>query len=130
MKKINKQEFIHLYKFLIVGVINTALTYVSYTVLRLFDISPLICNAIGYVVGLINSFLWNKKWVFKSHKRSLKYELISFFLIFILCYVIQLYSFKFMIDSLNINEYIAQILSMGLYTIINFILNRLISFRQ
>ena len=54
-------------RYLLVGVINTLVTLiVIYVCKSILDINQWVSNAIGYVAGLINSFIWNKNWVFKS----------------------------------------------------------------
>ena len=126
----NKKEIIRFGKFLIVGVINTSLTYIVYVCLRLFNLHPFLCNIVGYIVGFVNSFIWNKKWVFQTLGTNVKREFILFLLVFVFCYGIQLYIFHFMFNELNINEYVTQLISMGAYTVLNFILNRVISFQK
>src|SRR6202047_4432086 len=55
-------------KFGIVGVSNTLLTFVVYTVLlKAFGVWYLAASAIGFVVGTINSFLLNRRWTFRGH---------------------------------------------------------------
>jgi putative flippase GtrA len=55
-------------KFGIVGVSNTLLTLVVYTVLlKVFGVWYLGASAIGFVVGATNGFLLNRKWTFKEH---------------------------------------------------------------
>jgi putative flippase GtrA len=55
-------------KFGIVGVANTLLTFAVYTLLlKGFGVWYLAASAIGFVVGTINSFLWNRRWTFRGH---------------------------------------------------------------
>src|ERR1700678_329584 len=55
-------------KFGIVGVSNTLLTLVVYTVLlKVFGVWYLAASAIGFIVGATNGFLLNRKWTFKEH---------------------------------------------------------------
>jgi putative flippase GtrA len=55
-------------KFGIVGVSNTVLTLVVYTVLlKVFGVWYLAASAIGFVVGATNGFLLNRRWTFKEH---------------------------------------------------------------
>lgn len=126
----NKEEAIRFGKFLVVGVINTSVTYIVYAFLRLFSLSPEICNAAGYVAGVINSFLWNKNWVFKTKKTNIIREVISFLVVFIISYGVQLYTFRLMLYNLLWNEYLAQLFGMVIYTILNFVLNRFLSFKK
>jgi putative flippase GtrA len=55
-------------KFGIVGISNTVLTLVVYTVLlKVFGVWYLAASAIGFVVGAINGFLLNRRWTFREH---------------------------------------------------------------
>jgi putative flippase GtrA len=55
-------------KFGIVGVSNTLLTLVVYTVLlKVFGVWYLAASAIGFAVGAVNGFLLNRRWTFREH---------------------------------------------------------------
>ncbi len=55
-------------KFGIVGVSNTLLTFLVYTLLlKVFGVWYLAASAIGFVVGATNSFLINRRWTFAGH---------------------------------------------------------------
>lgn len=125
-----KKERIRFCKFLIVGVINTSITYIVYVLLRLFNIAPELCNIIGYAAGVINSFIWNKKWVFQTKGSNICREMTFFFLIFIFCFFIQFYVFRFVLYQLKWNEYLSQFIGMIVYTLLNFTLNITISFKK
>jgi putative flippase GtrA len=54
-------------KFGIVGVSNTLLTLIVYTVLlKVFGVWYLAASAIGFIVGATNGFLLNRRWTFRS----------------------------------------------------------------
>jgi len=64
----NAPVAIQFVKFGIVGVSNTLLTLVVYTVLlKVFGVWYLAASAIGFIVGATNGFLLNRKWTFKEH---------------------------------------------------------------
>jgi putative flippase GtrA len=55
-------------KFGIVGVSNTLLTLVVYTVLlKVFGVWYLAASAIGFAVGATNGFVLNRRWTFRDH---------------------------------------------------------------
>jgi putative flippase GtrA len=57
-----------LVKFGIVGVSNTLLTFVVYTLLlKVFGVWYLAASAIGFLVGATNGFMWNRRWTFREH---------------------------------------------------------------
>lgn len=123
------KDLVRFIKFLIVGCINTGITYLCFIILRFIGVSPELSNTIGYVVGVINSFIWNKKWVFNTHNTNVLREAFSFFIIFLVCFTLQFIIFRFLIYQMNTNEYLAQLISMIIYTVLNYILNRLFSFK-
>jgi putative flippase GtrA len=55
-------------KFGIVGVSNTLLTLLVYTLLlKVFGVWYLAASAIGFAVGATNGFLLNRRWTFREH---------------------------------------------------------------
>src|SRR5436309_15769504 len=55
-------------KFGIVGISNTALTFLVYTLLlKVFGVWYLAASAIGFAVGATNGFLLNRRWTFREH---------------------------------------------------------------
>jgi putative flippase GtrA len=65
---LNAPMLVQFVKFGIVGVSNTLLTLVVYTVLlKVFGVWYLAASGIGFVVGAINGFLLNRRWTFRDH---------------------------------------------------------------
>jgi putative flippase GtrA len=55
-------------KFGIVGVSNTLISFAVYTLLlKAFDVWYVAASGIGFAVGAINGFLWNRAWTFRGH---------------------------------------------------------------
>ena len=68
LARLNAPLIVQFVKFGIVGVSNTALTFVIYTVLlKVFGVWYLAASAIGFVVGAVNGFLLNRRWTFAGH---------------------------------------------------------------
>lgn len=103
--------------------------------------SPIITisNLTGYIVGIINSFLWNRKWTFQS-KNHWKGEFIKFVSVFLICYIPQLLlvnflniytTIQFSIEPFVISHaYTCQLIGIVFYTSINFLLNKFYTFKQ
>ncbi len=65
---VNAPVIVQFIKFGIVGVSNTLLTLVVYTVLlKVFGVWYLAASAIGFAVGATNGFLLNRRWTFREH---------------------------------------------------------------
>jgi len=55
-------------KFGIVGVSNTLLTFIVYTLLlKVFGVWYIAASAIGFTIGAVNGFLLNRRWTFADH---------------------------------------------------------------
>ena len=67
-RALGKPLVIQFVKFGTVGVSNTLLTFLVYTLLlKVFGVWYLAASAIGFLVGAINGFLLNRRWTFKEH---------------------------------------------------------------
>lgn len=129
-------------KYALVGVMNTLVTLIVIYVTKSFlGIKPMGANAIGYVCGLINSFIWNKTWVFRSQK-DFKREALKFMVGFGLCYLLQfvivwaltyrtpLGEMQWVIAGMTFSGYAVATLAGNVgYTVANFIFNRTVTFK-
>lgn len=129
-------------KYATVGVMNTFLTlFVIFLCKSFLGINEYVSNAVGYVVGFCNSFMWNKTWVFKSGGKWHK-EATLFLTGFFICYGIQLLvvwliNKSWFGDTLydlgffTISGYgIATLIGNVAYTVCNFIYNKIVTFRS
>lgn len=133
---------VQLAKYALVGVSNSLVTLVTIFVCKsALGVNPYVSNAIGYVLGLVNSFVWNKLWVFHSHRRA-HVEAAKFLGGFAVCYGLQLLTvwalvqltplggFLARIGTVAVSGYgVATIIGMAVYTVLNFLFNRLVTFR-
>ncbi|WP_302984136.1 GtrA family protein [uncultured Muribaculum sp.] len=137
-----KPGIVQFVRYACVGVMNTLVTLcVIFLCKSLLGINPLVSNAIGYIAGVINSFLWNKNWVFCS-AGSYTPEAIRFVVGFIVCYGIQflvvwLLNYKTALRGYEIDIYSFTLSGYGLATLIgnvvytgsNFMFNKLVTFK-
>jgi len=55
-------------QFGLVGVSNTILAFLVYTILlKVFGVWYVAASGIGFAVGAVNGFLLNRRWTFKEH---------------------------------------------------------------
>ena len=115
-------------KFCIVGCINTTIglgiIFFLYNIIK-FDYR--LSNIIGYAIGLCSSFILNKRWTFKSQDASSK-ELFPFMIVFLVSYFANFFTLLYTSEILRINKNISQIVAMVVYTVINYLGNKLITF--
>ncbi|MDR1632085.1 MAG: GtrA family protein [Dysgonamonadaceae bacterium] len=138
-------------KYGIVGVINTliTLTVIGLMLHFIFGISGTakattfentVSNIAGYAAGLINSFVFNRKWTFHSKARW-QSEFIRFMSVFLICYVSQLLLLILLNNSISLTSvkilnysinysFVCQIIGNVFYTVLNFILNKYFTFKN
>jgi putative flippase GtrA len=133
-------------RFGVVGLCNTLLTLIIIWVMTKWGgCSEVLSNFVGYSMGLISSYIFNKQWTFKSSV-GWKKSAIRFSLVFAVCYIVQLlvlisvnryypenpplYEFfspllhVFKIDPL----FYIHMFAMVFYTLLNFIINKFYTF--
>jgi putative flippase GtrA len=107
-----------------VGLVNTVVTLgVIFVCMKLFKINYIYSNAIGYIAGVINSYVLNRLWTFNSSNSVVK-EFIRFILVFIICYGVQLVVLLLMTELLDLQVELSQVIAIFVYTLINFLANK------
>ena len=141
-----KKTIVQLFKYGVIGVMNTLITAVTFYLLNTWLKVPYgPANIIGYVLGVINSFIWNRNWVFKT-KKNFKREALLFGCGFIICWILQggvslllLEGFGWKnlpVDTIpflpmeKAGQNIVMVISMVVYTIANYVYNRTVTFKQ
>ena len=141
-----RQTGIQLLKYCVIGVLNTLITLVVFYVLNTkMGLAYGISNVVGYIFGVINSFLWNRNWVFKIKQNFLR-EALLFGCGFALCWLLQggvslllLEGFGWknlpcdiipFIPMEKAGQNIVMLIAMVVYTLANYIYNRTITFRD
>ncbi len=137
-----KSGMLQFVRFCVVGVMNTCVTLIVIFVCKSWlGVNPYLSNALGYICGLINSFLWNKQWVFRSDK-GYRNEALRFAAGFALCYLLQFLvvwamssgSFgkkEFELGAFVLSGYgVATLVGNVVYTACNFAYNKIVTFKK
>ncbi len=116
-------------KFGLIGILNTLLTIGSYMLFVYLGMNYIIANVIGYGIGVINSYYWNKNWVFQvsSNQRSI---FVKFVVVNLITLVINTLALYILANYLDIHPYLAQIFATGFGLLINFFLNKKWTFEK
>ena len=140
---LRNNSLIQFLKYACVGVLNTLVTLCVIFICKvLLGVNPLVSDAIGYVAGVVNSFLWNKNWVFKTSGHYTR-EAVKFIVGFLICYGLQfltvwllsyqtpLKEFQVYIFAFTLSGYgIATLIGNVVYTMTNYVYNKIVTFRR
>lgn len=125
-----RTNIIQFIKFSLVGVSNTIVGFGAWFVMhRVFGIQYIIANDLSYIPGLLNSFIWNKLWTFESRGNK-KLETVLFLAVFVPCFLVQNGALIFLKEIAGLNVIVSQIVSMVVYTVMGYVLNKFVTFNR
>ena len=125
-----QKKFINQFKkFVIVGFGSTSLNYITYSVLYYISGLIIFSSAIGYLIGLSNSYFFGLKWVFKTTDKKFKQTIIKFLIVYIIGGIFNSLTI-YLLERFNINYSILWILGNGIALMNNFLGSKFIVFRN
>jgi len=114
-------------KFCGIGILNAIVSYGAFFLLVNY-LYYLVALLIAHIIGVINSFLWNKYWVFKTKKFNL-WEFIKFNVIYAVVFVVNAFALFVCVDIIHVNPKLSQLLLLPLITIVSFFGQKLWTFQ-
>jgi putative flippase GtrA len=116
-----------LIKFCCVGILNTIVGYGAFFILVNY-LFYLVALLIAHIIGMIQSYIWNKYWIFKTKKFNLG-EFIKFNLIYIVVFVVNAVALFVFVDIIHVNPKLSQLLLLPIITIFTFFGQKLWTFK-
>lgn len=132
MSLINKQNFYEFIRFSIVGVINTLVNLaVLFVLTEFFGVYYVISAVFAFIAAVTNSFVLNKTWTFKyKTKNNLSKKYTQFFMVSIIAFIVNLLILYFLTEYLHFYYMTSQIIGIIFNLIINFLGNKLWTFKK
>ena len=133
-KELTKEQwdaFMQFVKFGLVGLSNTALTYILYAVFVTLGLHYQLSNMLSYVAGIFNSYYWNNKYVFEEEegkKRNHVKALAKVFASYAVSFCVGAVLLFVWVDLLGISRYLGPVINLLITIPLNFILNKLWAF--
>jgi putative flippase GtrA len=123
-------NWVQLGKFLLVGlsgyIVNLAVFTFSLEVLGVHHIAA---ATIAFGVAVTNNFWWNRHWTFAAGDGHAGFQAARFFTVSVCAFLIQVALLEILITTAGLPKVLAQAISLVLATPVNFIGNKLWSFR-
>lgn len=117
--------FTQLFKFLLVGILNTALQYVVFVALYSgAGVNYLAASVAGYCVGMVNSYLLNRRWTFASANTRVLGEAAKFLAVNAVALAANTAVLFLLVTMLGVRPQLAQLWAIAGSIAVNFCLNR------
>ena len=125
-----QKNWIQLAKFTAVGASGYVVNLAVFTALVLgVDMDHRLAAVCSFLVAVTNNYTWNRLWTFHGERGHVAYQGARFFFVALLALVANLVALEVLI-ALGLNEVAAQAIAIVLVTPINFVGNKLWTFRR
>lgn len=122
------------FKFGIVGIVNTVLSYAVYVLCVLLGCHYLLANVLGFAVGITNAFYWGNKYVFVEEASKIRCAMLTFLKLCltygstgILLNSLMLY---LLVEQCHISSLIAQLACLVITVPLNFLINKFWTYKS
>jgi putative flippase GtrA len=115
-------------RFVFVGGINTIVGYGTFAIFIAFSFPYLVANTLSTVIGVINSYLWNRFFTFKSKNRAID-EIARFSLVYFISYCFGMLFLWVIVGRMGVNIYIAGAMNIFVTTLISWFGHKNFSFK-
>lgn len=117
-------------KFGIVGVSNTLIAFAIYTLLlKAFGVWYVAASGIGFAIGAVNGFLWNRAWTFRGHVGDALTP-VRWFVVQGCGLLLDLALVYAVVDGAGLDKLVGQALTTVIVTVVTFFANRAWTFRS
>jgi putative flippase GtrA len=117
-----------LLKFGLVGVLNTTIGYLAF--IFFLDYANYMASLVmAHIIGVTNSFIWNKYWTFQSRTNIIA-EFVKFNSVYAVVLLANAADLFFLVDMMKLSPRLAQLVALPAVTIISFSGHKNWSFRK
>jgi putative flippase GtrA len=102
---------IQMYRFYIIGLLNTAIVYLFFSFLIFIGISYSLSLVADYIFGGFLSYFLNKKYTFNNRSRHTRQIVIKMVAVLILALVVNFIILVYLVEYKQYNIYVSQFLS-------------------
>lgn len=113
-------------RFTLVGILNTFIGFGTF-IIFLGSFNYLYSLILSHIVGVANSYVWNKYWTFGS-KRVYVDEFIKFYFIYFILLLFNAIGLVFLVQIIKLDPKISQLIILPIITLISFTSHRNWSF--
>jgi putative flippase GtrA len=125
-----QENWVEFGKFALVGASGYLVNLVVYTaLLRGAGFHYLAAATCSFLVAVTNNYTWNRLWTFRGRRGHVAYQGFRFLVVALLAYAANLALLTAFVDGAGFDKVLAQAVAIILVTPLNFVGNKLWSFR-
>jgi dolichol-phosphate mannosyltransferase len=124
-------NWFQLVRFAAVGASGYVVNLATYTVcLQAFGLHYLAAGTVAFVVAVTNNFFWNRHWTFDARDGHAGFQAARFFAVSVAAFLFSLAMLELLVGGLGVHKVLAQAIAIVTATPLNFLGNKLWSFRD
>lgn len=104
--------------------------FVFWLMLTSLDVHYWIAGSVSFAVSVTNNFFMNRYWTFRITEGEIFSQASRFMVVSISSWALNMFMLRLLIEDAKLNHYVAQTIAIAMVTILNFLGNKLWSFRQ
>jgi putative flippase GtrA len=117
-------------KFCVVGAVGYLVNLAVYDALLHENVHYLVAATCSFLVAVTSNYTWNRLWTFREHRGHIGIQGMRFFLVSLVALAANLVVLHLLIAYGNLDKLPAQAVAIVLVTPLNFVGNKLWSFRR
>jgi dolichol-phosphate mannosyltransferase len=123
-------NWLQLAKFCAVGATGYAVNLVVYSLLfKGFGVHYLAAAVWSFLVAVTNNYTWNRVWTFRGQRGHVAYQGMRFLVVAVVALAANLLALRLLVEA-GLGKILAQAIAIVLVTPLNFLGNKLWSFRR
>ena len=119
-----------IFNYLIVGVLTTIVSILSYNLFRLFIDNYTLCTILSLVISVLFAYITNRKFVFNSDEKNILKEFASFVSSRILSLFFEIVFMYLFVELIKIDDRLSKIVVQFFIVILNYIFSKLFVFKK
>jgi len=128
---LKRRVFRQFIKFGLVGVSSTVIDWGIYLILTRFaGIYYLMAKILSFSFAVINSYVWNRRWTFRSNDPQKLRQFIKFLIIALVGVVLNTLIMYIVVDYIHLNDLYGLVISSAIVMFWNFLANKFYTFRE
>jgi dolichol-phosphate mannosyltransferase len=117
-------------KFCVVGAVGYLINLAVYDALLHAGLHYLVAATCSFLVAVTSNYAWNRLWTFREHRGHVGVQGMRFFVVSLVALAANLLVLHLLIANAGLDKLLAQAIAIVLVTPLNFVGNKLWSFRR